>query len=309
MAIISTGTKTLDALFDGGLKTKVVTLLFGIPNLGKTWFCFQMAAMCTRPVKVGGLGKKVLYIDTEGFFFTEDTIERFKNYFKKRWPDCDVNKIEVMQVEDIFRLGDLWGIEFEIIQEDKRVTTVAKFPTDRQKKIAAGKSKKVKHSEKLRDWLERSPIWKKLESKDYGLVIIDSLTIPIKSEIPTSTQNFPARTSLLQILLGACYPLARRLDLAILITNHVTRNPMNPGYHLGLGNPWGGQNVVYYVKHLFGLYSALKDERQKYGPGGERLRRFHRYRYPGLDPDIKTVLLAKDRGYVDLIGQGARPAS
>ena len=87
MGILSSGSKSIDEVMVGGLKTQVTTLLFGIPNLGKTWLCYQMACMCTRPVKVGGLAKKALYVDTEGFFFTEDTMQRFADYFKKRWPD------------------------------------------------------------------------------------------------------------------------------------------------------------------------------------------------------------------------------
>jgi len=301
MAIFSTGSKTIDRLFAGGMRTKIPWILFGAPNLGKTWFCFQIASMCTRPVKSKGLNKKVLYLDTEGFFFTEDTVERFNSYFQKRWPDVNPDMIEIEHVPSIFTLGELFGITFEIHQEDKRFTVGAKFPTKRQRKLAktAGRSK-ITSSVKLSDWMEHSELWERLQTKEYGLLIIDSLTTPIKSEIPTSTQNFPARTSLLQILLGACYPFSRENDVAILLTNHISMNPMSPGYQYGVGNPWGGQNVLYYIKHQFGLYRALKEDRSRYGPDGDRLRRIQRYRFPGLDKEIALVMLAKDKGYIDL---------
>jgi len=208
---ISTGTKTLDELLLGGIRTKVPTILFGIPNLGKSWFCFQMSAMATRPVKVGGLNKKVLYLDTESFFFDEEVEERFKGFFRNRWKDAKVENIEVVQVPSLFDLGEWFGIEFELVQEEKRTSVIAKFPTERQKKLAkaAGKSK-VTSTQKSKDWLEKSKLYPKLATREYGLVIIDSLTVPIKSEIVTSTQNFPARTSVLRMLLGASYPLAQR---------------------------------------------------------------------------------------------------
>ena len=124
----------------------------------------------------------------------------------------------------------------------------------------------------------------------------------------TSTQNFPARTSVLRMLLGASYPLAQRYDVAFLITDHITTNPMSPGYKYGIGDPWGGQNVVYYVKYILGLYKPLKDQVKQYAPEGHRIRRFQRYRFPGQDQETVAVMLAKDKGYVDLPRGGAQPA-
>jgi len=306
MGTISTGSKSIDEVMAGGLKTQVTSLLFGIPNLGKTWLCYQIACMCTRPVKVGGLGKKAAYLDTEGFFFTEDTIERFATYFKQRWPDCDPKKVELIQIADIFELGEQFAMQVDIKQEENRVSVITKYPTSIQKKLATGKGKnKVDTTtNKDKDWLEKSPLFQKLKTGDYGLVIIDSITIPIKSEMPSATQNFPARTSLVSAILGACYPMARRADVAILITDHITSNPMSPGYIFGTGDPWGGRNILYYIKHIFGLYKPLKDQVIANAPDGQRVRRFQRYRYPGLDTTVTAVKLEKDKGYADLPNQG-----
>jgi len=261
-----------------------------------------MACMCTRPIKAGGLGKKVIYIDTEGFFFTEDAVKRFAEYFKKRWPDCDPSKIEFEQIPDIFDLGKLFGMQIDIKQEESRVSVIVKYPTDRQTSLAKGKGKRKVDTttNKDKDWLDKAPIYQRVKNKEYGLIVIDSLTIPIKSEIAAATQNFPARTSVVAGILGACYPIARRADLAILITDHITSNPMSPGYVYGTGDPWGGRNIIYYIKHIFGLYKPLKDQVQANAPDGHRVRRFSRYRYPGLDPIVSAVKLEKDKGYMDL---------
>jgi len=86
---------------------------------------------------------------------------------------------------------------------------------------------------------------------------------------------------------------------------------MSPGYVYGLGAPWGGQDITYYVKIQLGLYYALKDQRAQYPGEGQRLRRMERHRYPGLEKDVILVHLAKDLGYKDLAstsGKTARPA-
>lgn len=306
MVVLSSGCKAIDEVMAGGLKTQVTTLLFGIPNLGKTWLCYQFCCMCTRPVKSGGLGKKAVYFDTEGFFYTQDTIDRFASYFRKRWPDCKPENIEMIQVPDIFELGEHFGMQIEIKQEDARVSVITKYPTSMQKKIARSKGKASVETTTVKDidWLEKAPIYQKLKTGEYGIFVIDSLTIPIKSEMPTASQNFPARTSLVSAILGACYPLARRTDVAILITDHITSNPMTPGYAFGTGDPWGGRNILYYIKHIFGLYRPLKEQIQTYAPDGHRVRRLQRYRYPGLDTLITVTKLAKDLGYVDVSNKG-----
>ncbi len=92
------------------------------------------------------------------------------------------------------------------------------------------------------------------------------------------------------------------------MTDHITRSPMSPGYVYGIGSPWGGQDVTYYVKIQLGLYRALKDQRAMYPPG-DRLRRIERHRYPGLEKLLVLVKLAKDTGYKDVgSSAGARPA-
>jgi len=57
---LSTGSKTLDDLLEGGFEGGAITLLFGEAGSGKTNICLQVASM------VAAAGKKVIYIDTEG---------------------------------------------------------------------------------------------------------------------------------------------------------------------------------------------------------------------------------------------------
>ncbi len=60
MAHLSTGSKALDDLLEGGLEGGAITLLFGEAGSGKTNICLQVTSL------VAATGKKVIYIDTEG---------------------------------------------------------------------------------------------------------------------------------------------------------------------------------------------------------------------------------------------------
>ncbi|WEL19107.1 DNA repair and recombination protein RadB [Candidatus Nanohalococcus occultus] len=66
---ISTGSKPLDELLNGGLEKKVITNVFGESGTGKTNLCVQVAA------EVAANGKKVIYIDTEGGFSPERFVQ------------------------------------------------------------------------------------------------------------------------------------------------------------------------------------------------------------------------------------------
>lgn len=65
--IIPTGCKLFDEMLGGGFETGIVTQIYGGSGTGKTNICIQLAVECVK------MGKKVIFIDTEGF-----SAERFK---------------------------------------------------------------------------------------------------------------------------------------------------------------------------------------------------------------------------------------
>lgn len=67
VAHLSTGSKVLDDLLEGGIEGGAITLFFGEAGSGKTNICLQIASL------VATSGKKVVYIDTEGV-----SLERLK---------------------------------------------------------------------------------------------------------------------------------------------------------------------------------------------------------------------------------------
>lgn len=51
---LSTGSKSLDKLLDGGIETGSITEIFGEFRTGKTQLCHQLAVVCQLPVTQGG---------------------------------------------------------------------------------------------------------------------------------------------------------------------------------------------------------------------------------------------------------------
>ncbi|KAL8559640.1 recombinase rad51 [Nucella lapillus] len=68
---ITTGSKELDKLLQGGVETGSITEIFGEFRTGKTQICHTMAATCQLPIDMGGGEGKAMYIDTEGTFRPE----------------------------------------------------------------------------------------------------------------------------------------------------------------------------------------------------------------------------------------------
>jgi len=77
---ITTGSKELDKLLNGGFETGSITELFGEFRTGKSQLCHTIAVTCQLPIDNGGAEGKCLYIDTMGTFRPERLLavaERF----------------------------------------------------------------------------------------------------------------------------------------------------------------------------------------------------------------------------------------
>ncbi len=66
---LTTGSKSLDALLGGGVETQTIVEFIGEFGAGKSQICMQLCVTEQLPPEEGGLGGKVLFIDTEGTFY------------------------------------------------------------------------------------------------------------------------------------------------------------------------------------------------------------------------------------------------
>jgi len=66
--LITTGTKSVDKLLNGGLRLGACTEIYGEDGCGKTQFSLTMAVRAQLPFEKGGVNGKVIYVDTENTF-------------------------------------------------------------------------------------------------------------------------------------------------------------------------------------------------------------------------------------------------
>jgi len=283
MGYISTGCGSIDKLFFGGICKGAPTLIYGVPMVGKTFLSLQTSVRCTME------GKKVLYLDADKELI-DDISDTYITYFKHRWSlDDDVyDMIKIRTIPNLFELGNYFGIKYTVIQEKSRISCITKFPKRKTKK-------EQKESQKAEDWLEYTPIWKELSKGDYGLVVIDSIAVPVKGQWSFTMQNLPARQAMISPIFDAAVTLASEFNIGFIITNHGSQDPQWRSV-----KPWGGDDMIYRVKRVMGilnLWSGHKEDVEKYGEG---IRKIIRYRYPAQLRDEVKVILAKNIGYTDL---------
>jgi DNA repair protein RAD51 len=77
---VSTGSKELNKLLEGGFETGSITEMFGEFRTGKTQLCHQICVTCQLPMDQGGGEGKALYIDTEGTFRPERILAIAERY-------------------------------------------------------------------------------------------------------------------------------------------------------------------------------------------------------------------------------------
>jgi len=76
---LTTGSKVVDRLVDGGLETQTITEFYGEYGSGKSQMCHQLCVNVQLPPERGGLGGSALYVDTENTFRTERIVSMSKH--------------------------------------------------------------------------------------------------------------------------------------------------------------------------------------------------------------------------------------
>jgi len=78
VARLSTGSKALDKVLDGGLETQTITEFYGEYGSGKSQICHQLCVNVQLPQERGGLNGAALYVDTENTFRLERIVQMSK---------------------------------------------------------------------------------------------------------------------------------------------------------------------------------------------------------------------------------------
>jgi DNA repair protein RadA len=76
---LTSGSKALDQMINGGLETQTITEFYGEYGSGKSQFAHQLCVNVQLPPERGGLGGGALYVDTENTFRLERIIQMAKH--------------------------------------------------------------------------------------------------------------------------------------------------------------------------------------------------------------------------------------
>ncbi|MDG6988048.1 MAG: hypothetical protein JRN21_01845 [Nitrososphaerota archaeon] len=269
MEHIKTGCAAVDGLTDGGLATGTITQIFGEKALGKSIISFQAAC------SVAASGGSAVILDTEQsyssylipywkdrmskrfgkeFNVAEVKLERAPKASPKRKP---VTRGELINAVDgaLSRLGvsytdahlsavaDIFSPDFKV-ELPQKGPSVLVFQTpevvdllnlhgiDAAKEVSSGGRVELK--------MRQTPTYQSalhhiVRETGARLVIYDSISAPFKSSFP-STQDLPARSAGLAMLLAHAQRLCIEFGIAVLVTSHVSIDPINPWDR----TPYGG---------------------------------------------------------------------
>ncbi|KAI1903491.1 hypothetical protein AGOR_G00027740 [Albula goreensis] len=79
LGTIVTFCSELDCVLGGGVPVGKTSEICGVPGVGKTQLCIQLAVDVQIPLCFGGLGGQVVYIDTEGSFLVQRVVDMAKS--------------------------------------------------------------------------------------------------------------------------------------------------------------------------------------------------------------------------------------
>ena len=317
MEFVSTGSVALDRALGGGLAKGALTQVFGEKGIGKSLLALQTA--CSVVAK----GRSVVIIDTEQSYshllgWLPAMESRFKRKFDAVWPllertfgkrrntevkgaieallaqlklPADGQKLKAL----IWLLAPEVQLKYEKADEPALYIISTPYMQDllhmhgirAEISSSAGGRVEVRMLPGMVVDATVSPIGSMLEDVNAELLVYDSLTMPFKSTF-VSTQDLPARSATLAMLLSQAQRLCNAKDMAVLAINHVSDNPSNP---YDRARPFGGRVVGYDFKFSYHLANASKpkDEEQK--------RVIIAYRHLLLPPYTKT-------GEIVITGEG-----
>ncbi|MDG7008824.1 MAG: hypothetical protein JRN06_11430 [Nitrososphaerota archaeon] len=275
----------VDALTDGGLATGTVSQIFGEKALGKSIISFQ--ATCA----VAAAGGSAVILDTEQSYgsylvpyWRERMVKRFGKEFNvaevklekapkaagKRKPVSRgqlINAIDVALSQLGVSYGDLhlssaadiFSPDF-VVELPPRGPSVVIFQTPQVEGLlnlhGIDATTEVSSGGRVELKMRQTPTYQSalhhiIRETGAKLLVYDSISAPFKAAFP-STQDLPARSSGLAMLLAHAQRLCVEFGIAVLVTSHVSIDPINPWDRI----PYGGVILGHDAKFSLELTKA-----------------------------------------------------
>jgi RecA/RadA recombinase len=295
MEHLKTDCFAVDSLTDGGLATGTVTQIFGEKALGKSIVSFQAACA------LAASGGSAVILDTEQsysgyllpywrekmpkrfgkeFTVAEVTLEKAPKVSPKKKPVTRGQVITAMDAA-LSQLGVSYtdahlGAAVDIFSPDFYVELPSKGPSvlvfqvpevsallhlhgiDAAIEVSSGGRVELK--------MRQTPSYQSalhhiIQETGAKLLVYDSISAPFKAAFP-STQDLPARSSGLAMLLAHAQRLCVEFGIAVLVTSHVSIDPINPWDRI----PYGGVIIGHDAKFSLELTKATASRNKSGNP-------------------------------------------
>ncbi|XP_029994107.1 LOW QUALITY PROTEIN: DNA repair protein RAD51 homolog 3-like [Sphaeramia orbicularis] len=205
---IVTFSSQLDAALGGGVPVGKTTEVCGVPGIGKTQLCLQLAVDVQIPECFGGVGGQALFIDTEGSF----TVQRLVDLAAAAVRHCS------LLVEDDEQRDAMTMFTVETILSNLFLVRCRDYV------------ELLAEVHLLPDFLSQHP--------NIRLLVIDSVAFPFRLLFDELSQ----RTRLLNGLAQRLITTATSHNIAVVMTNQMTTRVQQGGQSQlvpALGDSWG----------------------------------------------------------------------
>ncbi|XP_017655984.1 DNA repair protein RAD51 homolog 3 isoform X2 [Nannospalax galili] len=224
---IITFCSALDNILGGGIPLMKTTEICGVPGVGKTQLCLQLAVDVQIPECFGGVAGEAVFIDTEGSFMVDRVVDLATACIQHLHLIAGTDKEEEHQkaLED-FTLENILShiYYFRCHDYTELLAQVYLLP----------------------DFLSDHSKWGALRHR-VRLVIIDSIAFPFRHDL----DDLSLRTRLLNGLAQQMISLANNHRLAVILTNQMTTKiDKNQALLVpALGESWGHAATIRLIFH------------------------------------------------------------
>ncbi|MDG7016194.1 MAG: hypothetical protein JRM82_02340 [Nitrososphaerota archaeon] len=330
MEHLATGCSAVDALTDGGLATGTVTQIFGEKALGKSIISFQAAC------SVAAAGGSSVILDTEQSYSSylvpywrdrmskrfereldvaEVKLERAPKVSPKRKPvtrgqlinavDGALTHLGVSYTDaHLSAVADIFSPDFHVELPPKGPSVLV-FQTpevvDLLNLHGVDAGKEVSSGGRVELRLRQTPTYQSalhqiIRESGAKLLIYDSISAPFKSSFP-STQDLPARSAGLAMLLAHAQRLCVDFGIAVLVTSHVSIDPINPWDRIPYGGVILGHDAKFSLELTKSTASRNKDRNPEPLNPGEKegsTKAFWAARHPALEEYTRFAYARQD---------------
>jgi RecA/RadA recombinase len=318
MPKIGTQCKAIDTLTDGGLPTGTITQFFGEKALGKSLISFQSACAAVAA------GMSAIVFDTEQSYesylipyWQSRMSKRFGKEIPiheiklERTPKVSGKKKALTRGQVISAMSNTLD-QLGVVYGDAHLSSIAdvispdfhaELPEDKEPSVMVlqvpevtgllnvhGVDSKIQVSEggRVELRLQSTPVYQSvlhqvIRETNAKLLVYDSISAPFKAAFP-STQDLPARSAGLAMLLAHSQRLCVEFGIAVVVVSHVSIDPIKAWNR----RPYGGVILGHEAKFSFELTKATSkrnEEAESINPEdkNENAKAFWMARHPAME--------------------------